>query len=475
MTTEMSLTSRRLWTLLTVAAALFFCFWRLGSSPVAEWDEARYGANAVEMVRTGDYVNYHYNGALDLWNAKPPLQVWGIVLSSKVFGAGEFSMRFPSAVGILVTLLFLFLIGRDLGGFRLGLLFVWTALLTRALVGYHVGRSGDMDALFIMGLAISDFCLRRVFRDAKRPWYWLGVGLGLAVSFYAKGFALLLVMPGYAILFFKNSWLTYLKSKQFWLGVLTLVGFIGIWFTLVKLYGETDPSKQYEGSNSVAVMIVYDVFVRFTGGLGGVESRDPRILLEFLDTRFGAVYYWLIALGITYGVLRKRGKLNFAQTSLFKTITLRKQEVFYSLVMTLTFLAILGYSKSKLNWYVGPMALWLPCLIWYIVDTFAVSGERLKKVAFATIGLALMINMVHVVRSILAASVPSPIQQLVAEQRDVLKNATILEFPRTLRQDEYLYLLWSTNAKIHEIGGAREFPQAYDLKCEGTACVLSSK
>lgn len=456
-----------------VALALFLCFWRLGSVPVAEWDEARYGANAVEMARTHDYVNYHYNGALDLWNAKPPLQVWMIVLSSKIFGANEFSLRFPSAMGILIAAFFLFLIGRDLGGFRLGLLFAATGLLTRAWIGYHVGRSGDMDGLFVAGLAISDFFIRRALRAEGPTWNWLGTSLGLAVAFFAKGFAILLVVPGLAILFFKaRGWKKQLFSKQLWSAKLLMLTFIGTWFGLVAAFGEHDSTQKYHGGNSIAVMIIYDVFIRFTGGLGGEESRDPSLILAFLDTRFGALYYGLILLAVIYFIAKKRGQIQETTTRLFSSLQLRRESLHYSLIMGGSFLLILTVSQSKLNWYIAPLAIWVPGVLWNLVDQLQVSGPRLRATAWSLAGLALLMNTGHIVRSIVASSKPTPIQEFVHAHKQELEQAETVTFARALRQDEYLYLLWSTPGKILEKGGERTFPESYRLTCEARACVV---
>lgn len=473
----MSSSSQKFFLILaTIAVALFLCFWKLGSVPVAEWDEARYGANAVEMQRTGDFINYHYNGKYDFWNAKPPLQVWGIVLSSKVFGANEFSMRFPSAIGALVAFVFLFLIGRDLGGFRLGLLFVWGAMLTRAIVGYHVSRSGDMDALFVAGLAASDFFLRRALAAKKQTWNWIGLALGLILAFFAKGFAIFLVFPGYAILLLWGAWKQIFTSKKFWAGIGVLVMGIGLWLAVLAKYGAKDPEKQYNGDNAVAVMIVYDVFTRFSTGLDVKDGRNPKLILEFLDTRFGAFYYWTILAGIAVAISRRK-KVLAAKTLFFKNISTRDDAWRYSWVMALSLLIILGISQNKLNWYVAPLALWLPCIMIYFADRISDISVKAKKIAIGTLALVFAVNFAHVVRSIIAADqAPSPIRDFVRDHKEDLQKVALLNVGRGLRQDEYLYLLWAVGGKIQSGTDPQSqdplFPETYALQCAGENCEL---
>ena len=59
--------------------------------PVHEWDESRNGINAIEMLGNGDWLNLHYAGKVDTWNAKPPLLIWCIALSFKIFGINDSS------------------------------------------------------------------------------------------------------------------------------------------------------------------------------------------------------------------------------------------------------------------------------------------------------------------------------------------------------------------------------------------------
>lgn len=81
--------------------ALYFCFWKLGADPLNEWDEPRRGVNAMELLQNGDLVNMYYGGKPDTWHAKPPLMVWLIAISFKVFGYNEFALRLPSALQVM--------------------------------------------------------------------------------------------------------------------------------------------------------------------------------------------------------------------------------------------------------------------------------------------------------------------------------------------------------------------------------------
>ena len=70
--------------LFLLTAAGFLLFSRLGDFVICECDESRHGANAYEMLQSGDYVVSTYQGEVDYFNLKPPLSFYGIVLGYRL-------------------------------------------------------------------------------------------------------------------------------------------------------------------------------------------------------------------------------------------------------------------------------------------------------------------------------------------------------------------------------------------------------
>jgi hypothetical protein len=87
---------------LVVVLSLVLIFWKLGQHPLSEWDESRRGMNALGMMVHRDYINNYYGDYYDTWSAKPPLMVWSIVASYKIWGFNEFALRFPAALYTLL-------------------------------------------------------------------------------------------------------------------------------------------------------------------------------------------------------------------------------------------------------------------------------------------------------------------------------------------------------------------------------------
>ena len=85
-----------------VAIFAFLCFFNLGKLPIQDWDEARHGINAYEMLRHNSIFANYFQDEFDYWNLKPPVSYWGVMLGYKIFGYNTFGMRFFSAFSLSV-------------------------------------------------------------------------------------------------------------------------------------------------------------------------------------------------------------------------------------------------------------------------------------------------------------------------------------------------------------------------------------
>lgn len=82
----------------------FLFFFRLGMTTLSSWDEAWYGAISKEINISNNWLDTKFNGKG--FYDHPPLGFWLITISYKIFGANEFSTRFPSAfLGLLSIIL----------------------------------------------------------------------------------------------------------------------------------------------------------------------------------------------------------------------------------------------------------------------------------------------------------------------------------------------------------------------------------
>jgi 4-amino-4-deoxy-L-arabinose transferase-like glycosyltransferase len=103
------------WLLAALALVLAVRLATLGTYPLADTSEARYGEIARVMRETGNWVTPQETPGAPFW-AKPPLYAWLSATSISVLRVNEFALRLPSL----------------LCGFAvLALCAVWTAALAR--------------------------------------------------------------------------------------------------------------------------------------------------------------------------------------------------------------------------------------------------------------------------------------------------------------------------------------------------------
>ena len=92
-----------LWTLLI--AALLIRLLSLGTYPLMDTTEARYGEMARLMVETGNWLTPQFDYGVPFWG-KPPLFTWMSASGIELLGVNEFAVRTPHwLAGVLVIVL----------------------------------------------------------------------------------------------------------------------------------------------------------------------------------------------------------------------------------------------------------------------------------------------------------------------------------------------------------------------------------
>ena len=154
--------SAALWAVVTARCFCTFgylCFGNLGEWHIEDYDEARHGINAYEMIQNNDYLVHTFRGEPDLWNTKPPLSFW--LIRSRTGCSGTmpsrcaFSPRFPWCSRPL---------HRGLGDAELRQVghAADTSRCSAAnsiLYGQHFTRFGDADSQYQFFFTLSMLCL----------------------------------------------------------------------------------------------------------------------------------------------------------------------------------------------------------------------------------------------------------------------------------------------------------------------------
>jgi 4-amino-4-deoxy-L-arabinose transferase-like glycosyltransferase len=197
----------------------------LGTYPLMDTTEARYGDIGRMMAQSGDWITPWFRPGIPFWG-KPPLSFWCTALSFKLFGVNEFTARLPHWIlGVLGGWLVWDLAARR--SIREAVISV--SLLTGCLIYYVSAGAVSTDMALSLGLTLSMGSFWLAVQPNQSPalktrarWlFFLSLGWGLL----AKG-PIALVLAGLAI----GAWL--LANRSYWPEVRRLPWIRGSIFTL---------------------------------------------------------------------------------------------------------------------------------------------------------------------------------------------------------------------------------------------------
>lgn len=173
------------------------------------WDEKPHALVAKNLAETpfhprllnSDLVNYYYTNWINnyTWLHKPPLALWQMALSIKLFGASVLAVRIPSILLHALTSVLVYRIGvsvfsRNIGYFG-ALAYLLTNYNLELVAGVHTADHIDTSFTFYITASIWAFIKYQKSKETK--WvYLIGVFVGLAIL--TKWLVGLLVFSGLA-------------------------------------------------------------------------------------------------------------------------------------------------------------------------------------------------------------------------------------------------------------------------------------
>lgn len=186
-----------------------------------EWDE-RYHALVAKNLTSHPFVptlydkpvlNYNYKdwSGNHIWLHKPPMSLWLLAFSMKIFGINEIALRLPSIILSTIVTFFIFFIGRSVFNEKVGILacFFW------AINGFLISLAGGkiavdhVDTIFIFFIAFGIF-LSFYYLNRRSVLVLLSVGTVTGLAVLTKWLTGLLIIPIFFILLlskdkFKNA------------------------------------------------------------------------------------------------------------------------------------------------------------------------------------------------------------------------------------------------------------------------------
>jgi len=166
--------------LLLVIFFIVLFFYKLGIATLVSWDEAWYGSIAREIIRSGDFFKLNWNGKP--FYDHPPLVMWLMAISYKLFGINELATRIPSALAGLASITLIYKIAIYFFGKKsIGLM---AGIILGTSVWYLIRvRSGNLDAIFCFFYLLTIFFSLKVVKDFR---WFIAVGISLACLILSK-------------------------------------------------------------------------------------------------------------------------------------------------------------------------------------------------------------------------------------------------------------------------------------------------
>lgn len=433
--------SSRWYLIAIMLLAAFMAFFKLGAASIHEWDEARRLINAIGMIENQDFFNYYYLQIPDHWHAKPFLNTWIICMDFQLFGVSEFTLRLHSALAAVVIILVTYKLVRLYQTPRVALLTVLTLLASRAVMGFHLGRTGDQDALLIMFLLPGlFFALKEI--DFRMRNGLLLTGLFWGLAFLTKSFVSLLFVPGlFLYVLYRGKLKILLRKYTVYSSILIYAAFVTGYYLLVQQFGHSAENAPYGGSNVWETNIKYDFIRRFFQP--GLESAyDPLFFFKTMDIYYSIwnyiLYLGAIAAAFLFWKNVRRTRVCFS---------IQKPDLAYvSLFISIPIILVFSIAQNQKAWYFAPAFPFLAILLSLLIFKLQVRINWLKYVLLAAFLTAfyLQINWI--------AKPRTETKAFFYDNQEIIENAPLVMTNSQVRQDHVAYILmFNRNTLLDDI------------------------
>ncbi len=168
------------------------------NSQLHQWDE-RYHAlvakNLAEIplkptLYAHPVLPYEKNNwvANHIWLAKPPVALWGMAASIKIFGPTEWAVRLPSLIYGLLAIVLTYLIGSILFDSKTGILAAWLHAIHGVLIQLGAGMisSDHVETAHVFYVELSVFLMVFFYFKKEAHWILLLAGAAGGLAFLSK-------------------------------------------------------------------------------------------------------------------------------------------------------------------------------------------------------------------------------------------------------------------------------------------------
>ena len=323
----------------------YILFKNLGYSAIADWDEARHGVNAYEMLKNKNFIVTTYAYQIDYWNLKPPLSEYFIILGYQIFGYNAFGLRFYSAFAMFLCAIVCFLFSLKKIGKVASLWILIAFMISSPIIFDHCARSGDADSLYLLLSTIAIIGLL-INKENMKGFYFSCLCFSFAFltkSWHAGSIALIIISY-----FFINIKKLKINIKKILLASL---------FALIPIFIWGIFRFSNDGIKFFKEMIEYDLLKRTKNALEGHTGGILYYFNYLLQCRGFAIFILLSFLSITLN--KQKMKVNNEIRTLLLSIIIP--------------FVIFSIAKTKLYWYIF-------CIFPPIIILSAYSIQRIYEI-----------------------------------------------------------------------------------------------
>jgi Dolichyl-phosphate-mannose-protein mannosyltransferase len=339
---------------LAVVLAAVLLFKDLGLEGIAA-DEATTTARVVELLEHGHWLVPTLDGEPDLH--KPPLKLWVVAGTIRMFGAREEILRAWDATAGLAIVLVTFLAAAHFGGALAGFVAALALTTVPLFLFDHMCRSNVYDSFLVLFVAAAALHYA-LGNQSNRAAVLTGCFGGLALL--SKGVAALPLFVILVLFELSRVGLRGLRTGRFWIPIAVAVAVASLWYVPAFLLAPKVLLKE----------IRFEVFRRF---FGNSAFTHPTFFFEQLGVVFR---YWLVALPPALLALRGARARGAAMLVIWPAV----------------WLAAFGVANLPQDWYGLPAFPAIAALIGiglaYVVELVPVGGTRARRLAAAVAVLA---------------------------------------------------------------------------------------
>lgn len=247
---------------LLAAVCAYVCFARLDYGRIQNWDEARHGVNAYEMLKNHNYIVNTFRNQNDYFNLKPPLSYWGIILGFGIFGVNVFGMRFYSAAFMLLTFLTVSFWLYKRSGKTACITSMLLFLTFYDIFFLHAARHADADSLYIFLFTLG--CLNLI-ESINKPDRLALCGLMFSLCFLAKSWHACVLLPIGGLFLLFSGLMKKCRPRHYILLAVGALGPVLLWAVV---------RWQYDGAAFLGQMFGVDVADRIAWSAGANAGYD---------------------------------------------------------------------------------------------------------------------------------------------------------------------------------------------------------